>query len=783
MRAPTAAVEQLDAAVEAWGIGTYAWQHGSAEFSVSARCRELYACRGESLAGVQALWANLHPDDLPRTQQVFQSALNATSGGRVDFVHRVVGPDGALRWLQHRARTSFVEVDGELRPRETIGSVMDVTERTNIEQELRLAETRFEEAERAAQFGIFEHNHLEDPKAERVYWSPRQREILGVSQSEPGSASTLLARVHPDDIDGLHAAVARAHDPRGSGYYDVEHRYLHPRLGLRWLLTRCSTHFSDVAGQRVPVRTVGAMMDVTARRAAEQEREQRAQILDATSDFVAVVDPGGKLVYLNRAGRQFLGIGAGDDVAGRSLDGAYTAESLQRLVTEGLGEAAREGAWRTELEFQRHDGSRVPMSLVLLCHRGPDGQVELFSTIARDVSRERQLEENMRQAQKLEAVGRLAGGVAHDFNNILCAVLSFARVGAREVGIGGPGYQELLEIVGAAERAAALTQQLLAFSRRQVVRPRVVDVAEVLTRLAPMIGRLVGEQIEVTLTLASERVRVKVDPTHLEQVLLNLAINARDAMEGGGHLAIECRALEVAEGLSASHGELMPGRYAVISVSDDGVGMDAATRERIFEPFFTTKGPGRGTGLGLATVFGIVKQSGGAMYVHSEPGRGSVFEAYVPSTEEPLTQSAPAPEASATPGTGVILLAEDDPSVRKVVVAVLQRAGYSVLAAPGPKEALRLAGEHVGAIDLMITDVVMPVMSGKALAQTLTQRRPNLAVLYMSGYTDEAIVKDGVLDAGVHLLPKPFTPERLLEAVGQALGARRGERRFSARSA
>jgi CheY-like chemotaxis protein len=182
-------------------------------------------------------------------------------------------------------------------------------------------------------------------------------------------------------------------------------------------------------------------------------------------------------------------------------------------------------------------------------------------------------------------------------------------------------------------------------------------------------------------------------------------------------------------------------------------------------------------------VFGIVKQSGGAMYVHSEPGQGSVFEAYVPSTEEPLTQSAPAPECSETAGTGVILLAEDDPSVRKVVVAVLQRAGYSVLAAPGPKEALRLAGEHVGAIDLMITDVVMPVMSGKALAQTLTQRRPNLAVLYMSGYTDEAIVKDGVLDSGVHLLPKPFTPERLLEAVGQALGAARGQRRFSARSA
>ena len=374
--------------MEAWGIGTYAWQHGGDEFSASARCRELYACCEEAPASIQALWANVHPDDLPRTQQVFQGALSAASGGRVDFVHRVVGPDGALRWLQHRAQTSFREIDGSIRPSQTIGSVMDVTERTSIEQELRRTETRFEEAVRAAQFGIFEHNHQEDPKAERVYWSPRQREILGVSQSEPASATTLLSRVHPDDIDGLHAAVVRAHDPRGNGYYDVEHRYLHPQLGLRWLLTRCSTYFGDVGGQRVPVRTVGAMMDVTARRAAEQEREQRAQILDATIDFVAMVDPSGKLVYLNRSGRQFLGIAANDDVAGRSLDAAYTPESLQRLVTEGLGEAAREGAWRTELEFQRYDGSRVPMSLVLLCHRGPDGQVELFSTIARDVSRD-----------------------------------------------------------------------------------------------------------------------------------------------------------------------------------------------------------------------------------------------------------------------------------------------------------------------------------------------------------------------------------------------------------
>jgi PAS domain S-box-containing protein len=769
-------VDLLQAAVETWGIGTYAWEHGSGVFTASARCHELYGWAQGAPGGAQALWTTVHPDDEARTRLAFQGSLDPAGSRKVELVHRVRQPDGKLLWLQHRAQTSFEEVNSELRPRQTIGSVMDMTERMSIEQELRRTETRFEEAVRAAQFGIFEHNHVEDPRAENVYWSPRMREIFGVAADETGSAAGFIARTHCDDIDALHEAVARAHDPNGDGYYDVEHRYLHPVNGLRWLLTRSSTYFGEVAGRRTPLRTVGAMLDVTARRASEQEHEQRAQILDATIDFVAMAEPGGKLVYLNRTAREFLGIGAREDVSAHSLHVAYPPESLRQLLTEGLAAAGRDDAWRSELELLRHDGRRVPMSHVLLCHRGRDGQVTLFSTIARDISRERQLEETMRQSQKMEAVGRLAGGIAHDFNNILCAVLSFAHVAAREIGFGGCGYPELLEIIGASERAAALTAQLLAFSRKQVLRPRVVEVGQILTRLAPMIARLVGEHIEVTLSLASDPVRVKVDPTHLEQVLLNLAINARDAMEDGGHLTIECRVVDLDDACGAARGDLPPGRYAMIAVSDDGMGMAPEARARVFEPFFTTKGPGRGTGLGLATVFGIVKQSGGGMYVQSELGRGSTFEAYVPSTDEPLTAAVSARQPSYAAGNGRILVTEDDVSVRKVVVTVLQRAGYSVLAAPGPWEALRLAAEHNNAIDLLVTDVVMPMMSGKALSQQLSQSRPEMAVLYMSGYTDQALLQGGVLDAGIHLLSKPFTPERLLELVAQALNETRGRR-------
>ncbi|MEO8179068.1 MAG: PAS domain-containing protein [Deltaproteobacteria bacterium] len=768
-------VDLLQAAVETWCIGTYAWEQESARFTASALCYALYGWPSALRITAQALWDTVHPDDQISARQAFEASLDPAGSGRTELVHRVLHPDGKVLWLQHRAQTHFEEVNGQRRARQTIGSVLDVTERRNIELELRRTETRFEEAVRAAQFGIFEHNHLDDPDAENMYWSPRMREIFGLSDG-PGSTASLIARIHPDDVDALHDAVGRAHDPKGNGYYDVEHRYEHPVSGQRWLLTRSSTYFGEVGGRRVPVRTVGAMLDITARRASEQEHEQRAQILDATVDFVAMAEPGGKLLYLNRAAREFLGIGPIEDVCSRSLHAAYPADALQHLLADGMLVASREGVWSGELDLLHQDGTRVPMSHVLLCHRGRDGQVTLFSTIARDVSRERQLEETMRQAQKMEAVGRLAGGIAHDFNNILCAVLSFAHVAVREIGPEGRGYAELLEIIGASERAAALTQQLLSFSRKQVLRPRVVEVGEILTRLGPMIGRLVGEQIEVTLSLASDPVHVKVDPTHLEQVLLNLAINARDAMPEGGHLIIECRVAEVDAALGAARGDLLPGRYAVIAVSDDGAGMSSEARARVFEPFFTTKSPGRGTGLGLATVFGIVKQSGGGMYVESQLGRGSTFEAYVPSTDDPLSQSAPVHRVSYAPGCGRVLVSEDDAAVRRVVVAVLQRAGYSVLAAPGAWEALRLAAESDAPIDLLITDVVMPGINGRALAQRLSQSRPEMAVLYMSGYSDQVLLQDGVLDAGIHLLSKPFTPERLLELVTQVLSEARARR-------
>jgi len=756
-------------ALDAWEIGTYEWKHAEGQFTASARFLELYGLA--AAADPLAILTAVHPDDRGRVEAAFRVALEPEGCGHINLVHRALLSDGKIRWLHLRSQTSFEVAAGLRRPKRTLGSVMDVSERQQIEQELRRSESRIEEAVRGAQFGIFEHNHIDDPHAENVYWSPRLREILGVGDDETGSARRLISRIPLEDLELLHPAVARAHDPKGDGYYDVEHRYLHPILGTRWLLTRSSTYFGVVGGKQVPVRTVGAMVDVTARRKSEQEQEQRAQIMDATSDFVAMAEPDGRLVYLNRAGRELLGFGPTEDLGGRSLHSALAPSSLSRLLSEGLPAAARDGVWRVEAEFRRHDGAIVPMSQVLLSHRGRDGHVELYSTIARDISRERQLEENARQSQKLEAVGRLAGGIAHDFNNMLCALLGLAQLAADEVGPGGKAYPELQEIITVGERAAALTQQLLSFSRRQILRPRVVDVSAVIARMSPMIGRLLGEEIELTVSEPPEPLRVKVDPTQLEQVVLNLAINGRDAMENGGRLAIASgpRHLDAAP---AARLELPAGDYAVILVADDGIGMDAQTRARVFEPFFTTKGPRRGTGLGLATVFGIVKQSDGTVVVQSEVGRGSVFEVYLPISDEPLTEEPVPVKLSGRSRNALILVTEDDPSVRHVVVTVLKRADYRVLEAADPHHALDLARAHPRPIDLLLTDVVMPVMSGKDLARQLRVQRPDLRVLFMSGYSDEVVAHHGVLDVDAHLLAKPVSPDQLLKAVSELLERR-----------
>jgi signal transduction histidine kinase len=402
------------------------------------------------------------------------------------------------------------------------------------------------------------------------------------------------------------------------------------------------------------------------------------------------------------------------------------------------------------------------------------------------------LTEELRQAQKMEAVGRLAGGVAHDFNNLLTAINGYADLLLSDLPDSDRAYTSVREIRAAGERATALTRQLLAFGRRQVLEPRVVELAALVANLVPMLGRIIGEDITVEQLSDGTSPSVLADPGQLEQVILNLAVNSRDAMPDGGRLSLETGSVSFDESVRQHHVELQPGRYALLAVSDTGSGMSAETQSHIFEPFFTTKESGKGTGLGLATVWGIVRQSGGHVWVYSEIGIGTTFKVYLPLVDPAGVELGPVAAERGGPigGGETILLVEDDASVRAIVFQILRRQGYRVIVATDAAEAMRVAagdapaadddaedddgrpaGGRAPAIDLLVSDVIMPGTGGPALAAALREHVPNLRVLYVSGYTDDAIVQHGVLEPGVAFLQKPFTPERLGRKIREVLDA------------
>ncbi len=386
-----------------------------------------------------------------------------------------------------------------------------------------------------------------------------------------------------------------------------------------------------------------------------------------------------------------------------------------------------------------------------------------------DVTEQRQAEEQLRLSQRLEAVGRLAGGVAHDFNNLLSVIISYADFAFESLRDPDPVREDIREIQKAGRRAETLTRQLLAFSRKQVLEPIVLNLNKIILDVETMLRRVLGEDIEIVPRLKEDVGTVQADPGQVEQVIMNLAVNARDAMPRGGKLTIETRDVDLDDLCAAQHAGVPPGSYVLLSVSDTGEGMDAGTREHIFEPFFTTKEKGKGTGLGLATVYGIVKQSGGNICVYSEVGHGTTFQVYLPRVDGAITATRRRPPSIAAAGCETVLIVEDEDAVRKLAERILRSTGYHVLSAGSGGDALLLCEKCVGAIDLLLTDVIMPQMSGRALAERLTKLTPNLRVVYMSGYTDDAIVHHGVLEPGMHFIGKPFSAADLAKKVRDVL--------------
>src|SRR5450759_2776146 len=471
-------------------------------------------------------------------------------------------------------------------------------------------------------------------------------------------------------------------------------------------------------------------------------------LLESASQAILGIDPAGRIVLANRRTLEMFGyttqelIGAGIELllpeSKRAAHGRQREDYFQRPRVRPMGIGL-------DLSGRRKDGAEFPVEVSLSTVETEEGIFGI--AFISDISLRKGLEAQLLRAQKMEAVGRLAGGVAHDFNNMLTVIAGYNRMILDELSTLDPlrGYAE--EILKAADRAGALTNQLLAFSRRQILQLRVINLNAVIGQTENMLRRLIGEDIQLVMSLSADTGNIKADPNHIEQAIVNLAVNGRDAMPLGGRITIETSNTRIDETYAKTHMGVQPGEYVMIAVSDTGHGMDSATRQKIFEPFFTTKPRGKGTGLGLATVYGMVKQSGGDIWVYSEPGQGTTFKLYFPRVAEPASPALIEKPEQPRHDTGeTVMLVEDETQVRDLTARTLQRLGYSVLAAANGKEAMDVSRAHPGKISLLVTDVVMPNMSGKQVAEALLSSRPGLRVLYLSGYTENAVVDHGVLD-------------------------------------
>jgi PAS domain S-box-containing protein len=732
---------------------------------VNRKMNEVLGYPNEEILAMR-FWEIVHPED---REKVIESYSRRLRGEKVPEVYdfRSIDKDGNVKWAEMNAVNIFYEGKPAV-----LCFVRDITERKRAEEALRESEERYRKQFEGALDAIFianaETGILSDCNRAACELVGREKsELIGRHQRDlhpPGEIGEEFSRTFKQHLEEKEGEVLEAQIITKSGEIkDVS----------------IKANLIEVGGKKV---LQGIFRDITERKRAEEALKESEKRFRELFDYAPVgyheLNREGIITRVNRTEAELLGYGI-DEMIGRPIwDFIVEEENVKEIFFDKIsGKIPPNPAY--ERRYKKKDGTLLIAIAGDRLLRDEKGEITGIRVTVQDITELKKkeqeissLQEQLRQAQKMEAIGRLAGGIAHDFNNILSVIKGMCHLSLLDLREEDPLYSNIKEIDRSVDRAADLTRQLLAFSRKQVMEMRVMDLNEVVMGLEKMLRRIIGEDIELITYLSEGLGRVRVDPGQIEHVIINLVVNARDAMPHGGKLTIETVNVELDEEYAKRHIAVKPGAYVMLSISDTGVGMTKEVQERVFEPFFTTKEMGRGTGLGLSTVYGIVKQSGGNIWVYSEVGKGTTFKIYLPRVDEPLDERRKEVIGEIPCGSETILVVEDEMAVRKLAVRLLEKLGYKVLEASDGGQAFLLCERYSDPIHLILSDVVMPGMSGRDLVERLQKIHPEMKVLYMSGYTDNVIIHHGVLKKGIEFIQKPFTFESLARKVREVLDKR-----------
>jgi len=732
---------------------------------INPKFRELFGYDLNDVPDGRTWFRKAYPNPIHR-HSVISTWINdlqsSNSGEKRPRTFTVTCKDGKEKII------TFIPV--QLETTENLMACEDITERRQVEEALRKSEERFRELYDNAPVGYHEYDN--DGLITNVNLT--DLEILGYTREEMIGQPIWKFNVNEETVRRQVMAKLAGTLPPGKELERIYRR----KDGTTFPVLIEDRLILDENGRIKGIRCT--IQDITERKQIEEalrkSEENFQKLFDEAPVGYMELDARGCITQVNRTELDMLGYTVEEMLEQPIWKFVVEEEEARHSVMAKLSESMQPGRG-LERTYKRKDGTTVPVSIEDAFIQNAEGKVTGIHAVIRDITERKQmeqekknLEEQLRQSQKMEAIGRLAGGIAHDFNNLLTVIKGYGQLSLLELKEGDPLRGNLEEIQKSSERAADLTRQLLAFSRRQVMEMKVLDLNTILQNLDKMLRRVIGEDIELVTLLTGGLGRVKIDPGQIEQVVMNLAVNARDAMPSGGKLTIETANVELDEHYARNHIDVEPGRYVMLSVSDTGVGITPEVRDRIFEPFFTTKEKGKGTGLGLSTVYGIVKQSGGNIWVYSEPGHGTTFKIYLPRVDEPLEELREKIMREELPhGSETILVVEDEEKVRALTVEILGRQGYRVLDASQGDDALAISEKHKGPIHLFLVDVVMPGISGTELAKHLMSLHPETRILYMSGYTDNVIVHHGVLEKGLNYIQKPFRIDELTRKVREVL--------------